>query len=77
MRAADRKPEGAWFGRSPDHYSTRGAECIHGDGGWYVRVGRRVRGPLSCLPIAMEAADRMLADDIARSAAPPLQREAA
>lgn len=55
-------PEGAWFGRSPDHYATRGAEVLHRDGGWWARCGRRIRGPLSTLDAAMQAADRMLAE---------------
>lgn len=57
-----RPPEGAWYGRSPTHYATRGADCVHGAGGWYARCGRKVRGPLSSLPAAIEAADKMLAD---------------
>jgi hypothetical protein len=51
---------GAWIGRSPDHYTTKGAEVrrVPGDG-WYARAGRKVRGPLSCLDSAMKAADEM------------------
>lgn len=55
-------PEGAWFGRSPDHYATRGADVVHRDGGWWARCGRRIRGPLSTLDAAMAAADKMLAE---------------
>lgn len=53
---------GAWYGRSPDHYVTRGADVIHRDGGWWARCNRRVRGPLSTLDAAISAADRMVAD---------------
>ena len=59
---------GAWYGRTETHYTTRGAECWHGAGGWYARCGARIRGPLSSLPAALEAADRML--DAARQQGP-------
>lgn len=55
--------EGAWHGRSPEHFTTRGADCFLGEGGWYARCNRRVRGPLSCLTVAMEVADKMLDDE--------------
>lgn len=60
-------PEGAWFGRSPDHYATKGADCFHTAGGWYARCRKdsgaiRVCGPLSTLDAAMAAADRMLVE---------------
>ena len=29
---------------------------------YIAKVERKVRGPLSCLPVALESADRMLAD---------------
>lgn len=52
---------GAWFSRSPDHYTTRGAEVIRMPAeGWYAHCGTRVRGPLSSLDAAMVAADKML-----------------
>lgn len=54
--------EGAWFGRSPDHYATKGADCFHGAGGWFARCGKRIRGPLSTLDAGMIAADKMLAE---------------
>jgi hypothetical protein len=60
MQSATAK--GAWYGKSHDHFITRGASVTHGEGGWYARCGRTVRGPLSCLPVALEAADRMLAE---------------
>lgn len=53
---------GAWYGKSFDRFSTRGADCVRGEGGWYARCGRRIRGPLSSLHAAMDAADRMVAD---------------
>lgn len=67
---AETKPsEGAWFGRSPNHYATRGAEVIRLPGeGWFAHCGRRVRGPLSSLDAAMRAADKMLADAPAEAA---------
>lgn len=59
---ANHDPHGAWYSRGNDRYVTRGAEVIHGEGGWYARAGRKAVGPLSCLPVAMEAADRLLAE---------------
>lgn len=32
---------GAWIGRSPDHYVTRGAEVRRTREGWFARAGRR------------------------------------
>jgi hypothetical protein len=51
---------GAWIGRTPDHYTTKGAAVIYRRG-WFAIAGRRVRGPLSSLDSAMKAADEMLA----------------
>lgn len=56
-----RPPEGAWYGRSDTHYITRGADAFLAEGGWYARCGRKVRGPISNLDTAMQAADAMLA----------------
>lgn len=64
-----RPPEGAWYGRGPDRYVTRGAAVQHGPDGWYAIVAKKARGPLSCLPAAMEAADRMLDEARAQEAA--------
>lgn len=50
---------GAWIGRSPDHYSTKGAEVRRQPEGWYALAGRRIRGPMSCLDSAMKAAEEM------------------
>lgn len=62
-RTTAKPPEGAWYGRGHDRYITHGAEVRHdGVSGWFAIVGKKARGPLSCLPIAMEAADRMLED---------------
>ena len=61
-----RMTEGAWHGKSPDRYTTRGAEVFHLPGGWFARSGNKVRGPLSSLPVALEAADRML-DEAAKA----------
>lgn len=63
-----REPEGAWYARTADHYITRGAEVAHHPGGWYARCGKRVRGPISNLPDAMQAADDMLAAAAKRDA---------
>lgn len=59
---AARPPEGAWYGRTDTHYTTRGADAFLGEGGWYARCQRRIRGPLSNLDAAMRAADAMLED---------------
>lgn len=53
---------GAWFGRSPDHYATKGAEVRHDGTGWFAIVDRKARGPLSSLEAAMVAADKMLTE---------------
>lgn len=57
-------PENCWYGRSGDHYATRGADCFRLPGiGWFARMGdKRIRGPLSTLDAAMQAADKMLVD---------------
>ena len=56
--------QGAWFGREPDRYVTRGAEVFRlPASGWFARCGKRVRGPLSSLDAAMAAADRMVAEE--------------
>lgn len=63
MTASSRDPDGAWHGVSADHYRTRGAEVVHQPGsGWFARCGKRVRGPLSSLGAAMEAAEKMTAE---------------
>lgn len=55
--------EGAWYGRSGDHFTTRGADVFRMPGmGWFARHGKRIRGPLSTLDAAMSAAERMLAE---------------
>lgn len=67
--------EGAWFGRSADHYVTKGASCVRIPGqGWFVRCADRVRGPMSSLEAAMTAADKMLAESATR---PPASERAA
>lgn len=58
-----RPPEGAWYGVNSDHFRTRGADAFRLSGvGWFARCQERIRGPLSSLEVAMQAADRMLAD---------------
>lgn len=64
-----RPPEGAWYGRSDTHYTTRGADVFLAEGGWYARCGRKVRGPISNLDAAMQAADAMMLADAKREEA--------
>ncbi len=62
--------EGAWYSRDGgNRYVTRGAEVEHGPGGWFAKCGRKVRGPLSCLPVAIEVADRMLVESATSASA--------
>lgn len=58
--------DGAWFYRDRNHYSTRGAAVRNNGKGWFAIVGSRIRGPLSNLESAMNAADKML-DEVAKT----------
>jgi hypothetical protein len=44
-----------WFFRTRNHYTTRGAEVRFEQGGWWLIVGRKVRGPFRCVDTAMDA----------------------
>lgn len=62
-------PEGSWHYRDRNHYATRGAAVRHNGRGWFAIVGTRIRGPMSSLESAMNAADRML-DEAAKASLP-------
>lgn len=63
MTASSRDPDGAWHGVDQDRYRTRGADVFcEPSYGWFARCGKRVRGPLSSLGAAMEAAEKMTAE---------------
>jgi hypothetical protein len=45
----------SWIGRSPQHFTTSGAQCLRSAAGWYLIWGFRARGPYRDLESAMDA----------------------